>query len=792
LLNPLSTVKQKGEKMSIRYDFKSDENSNDKNFIVGEDCFDARYLRKCETILCLGNGYMGVRNSFEEDYVGQTRGCFVAGTYNKFDENEVTELPNAADVLGVQFVIDGEDFDLCQFTILKFERTLNLRTGLSERKVEAQSKKGRRYQMSFKRFVSMDNLHLIAQKIEITPLDDNCELKFTTGVNGRMTNSSVQHFSEGAKRLYDRKYLEAFFTTTQSKIEFAFHSTVKTEDDNIKTHIYMDRRRIYSAFNTRIEKGKPFSFEKLSTIHTTRDIEFKDSPLEIFRNTCLEKIKETGKYSFEELLKKSAHSFDEKVWRYCDVKIESKNDFDQLAVRFAIYHLIIMTPSHDNRMSVAAKGLSGEGYKGHVFWDNEIFCFPFFLYEQPEAARKLLEYRFLSLSGARKKAQAGGYQGAQYPWESAWIDDGETTPVWGAADIITGKATKIWSGFIEIHITGDIAYTVDRYYRVTGDIDFMKRCGFQIIFETAKFWNSRLEYNAGLDRYEINDVVGANEHKEHVNNNAFTNYMAYNNLELALRYAEFIKTKEYENEYTRFQNEIVIEAIIAETKEKIVKLYLPKPNENSVIPEDDTYLSLKNIDLTKYKNSEHVGELFKDYNLEQVNQMQVSKQADVLMVLLLLEEQFDKDLMRRNFDYYEPRTLHDSSLSLSSHCILAKKMGDMKLAYLFFNRASRIDLGTNMESSNDGIHAASLGGIWNCAVLGFGGLSQKGDTLIIEPKLPEEWNSLSFYYTFKGCRLWFEISKTQVKVKNYGNTDISVNIFGEESIIRNELNSFSY
>ena len=771
--------------MSIRYNLGS-KNSKDENFIIGEDCFDIKYLGKCEAIMCQGNGYMGLRNSFEEDYIGQTRGCFIAGTYNKFDENEVTELPNAADVLGVQFVLDGEDFDLCRFTILSYERTLNLRTGLSERKLEIQSKENRRYLLSFKRFVSMDNLHLIGQKIEITPLDENCELQFTTCINGRMTNSSVQHFSEGAKRLYEGKFLEAFFTTTESKIEFAVHSVIKTESE-VKTRICMDRRRIYSVFNAQIEKGKTFSFEKFSTVHTSRDIEFENMPPEKFRSACLDSIRQIEKFNFNQLMEKSANSFEEKVWLYCDVRIDSQNDFDQLAVRFAIYHLIIMTPSHDNRMSIAAKGLSGEGYKGHVFWDNEIFCFPFFLYEQPDIARKLLEYRFLSLPGARKKAQTGNYVGAQYPWESAWIDDGETTPVWGAADIITGKATKIWSGFKEIHITGVVAYTIERYYRTTGDIDFMKQYGFQVIFETAQFWISRLEYNSVLDRYEINDVVGADEYKERINNNAFTNYMAHNNLKLALKYFELITNKEFENEYTRLQNEIGLNAIIAEIKEKIGKVYLPPPNENSIIPQDDTYLNLKNIDLTKYKNAAQVGELFKEYNLEQVKQFQVSKQADVLMVLLLLEEQFDKELMRKNFGYYESRTLHDSSLSLSSHCILAKKMDDMELAYHLFKRSSEIDLGQNMKSSDDGIHAASLGGIWNCAVLGFGGLSQKGDILAVEPKLPEQWNYLSFYYSFRGSRLWFEITKNLVKIKNYGNSGIHVNVCGNEKKLLNEI-----
>ena len=211
-------------------------------------------------------------------------------------------------------------------------------------------------------------------------------------------------------------------------------------------------------------------------------------------------------------------------------------------IRFAQYHMQLMTPAHDRRMNIGAKGLSGEGYKGHTFWDTEIFLLPYFIFTMPEVARSLEEYRYLSLPGAHAKAAQGGFKGAQFPWESAWLDDGEVTPEFLGTDILTGLPTKVWSGLIEIHITADVAFGVWQYYICTGDQEFMDRYGYEIILDCAKFWLSRLE--TGEDGLlHMNDVVGPDEFKEHVNDNAFTNYMARWNIGKAIEDREYLKAE---------------------------------------------------------------------------------------------------------------------------------------------------------------------------------------------------------------------------------------------------------
>lgn len=755
----------------MRYDLGSDEFSN---WMIAEDQFDQRYLGKCEAIMALGNGYIGIRSSTEESYVGETRDTFVAGIFNKFDEYEVTELPNAADVIQMDIELNEEIFDLTQGSIQQYCRVLNLKTGELKREVTWISPKGEAYDLTFKRFVSLKDLHLIGQKIEITPKSSSVNIKLNSGINGQMTNSGVQHFSEGEKRLYDEKYMQFVQTTTESKINFVVNTThnfqVDLEEIEPQSLIMMGRRKIFYDYAIKVQQGKTFTIEKISNIYTSRDKENEKLNLDQLKEYAFLALKAQNIKGYDALLVESIEMWVTKVWDKYGIVIDCQDNFDQLAIRFAQYHLTIMTPAHDNRMSIAAKGLSGEGYKGHSFWDAEIFILPFWIYTDPKVARSLLEYRYYSLPGAHKKAKENGYKGSMFPWESAWLDDGEVTPVWGAADIITGKATKIWSGFIEQHITSDIAFATWQYYQVTKDEEFMEKYGYELFMDTAKFWCSRLEWNEERNEYHINDVIGPDEYKEHVNNNAFTNYMAYWTIKNAIEYYHILK-KNKEEIFNRLNDKLNLEQTYEEWVQKINNIYLPQPQENLVIPQDDTYLQKTIIDLSKYKSQKNVGSIFKEYNLEQVNEMQVSKQADIMALFYLLENYFSREVKVANWNYYEPKTLHDSSLSLSTHCVLASDLGEKDLAYALFNRAANIDLGPNRMSSVDGIHAASIGGIWQCIVNGFGGVRMLDGTLRIEPHLPKSWTKLIFPINWHGDRLNITIDKDTISIVNSTNNN---------------------
>lgn len=769
----------------IKYDYGKGEY---ENFIVLEDNFNVENLGKCESIMCLGNGYMGLRATTEENYFNETRNFFVAGTFNKFDKTEVTELPNMPDITNMLIYIDGERFSLEFGKYENYTRTLNLKNAELERCFLWTSPEGKKLKFNFRRFVSLKDLHLVCSYLQIEVLEGNVNIEITTGINSRYNNSGSQHLIEGEKRIYEKKYIQSIQKTSESNIDVVLNTAIKCNlnEKTIKEPtMNIDRRKVCLTYSAFIEEKNTFTLQKISNIYTSRDIDLQNTDLDYIKEYSLKEIQKYNDKNYKILFDEHKKEWDKKVWEKYKINIKTSNNLDILAIRFAIYHLTIMTPMHDSRMGIGAKGLSGEGYKGHSFWDTEVFILPFFMYSNPKVARNLLEYRYKGLEGARKKAKENGYEGAMYPWESAWITDGEVTPIWGEVDIITGKRTKILTGFIEQHITANISNAIWQYYVISNDREFMDLYGYEIIFDTAIFWNSRMKWDEEKRQYCINNVIGPDEYKEYVNNNAYTNYMAYKNIKLALNYWKELKSKQ-NNVYFRLNEKLKIESYIESFKDKLEKLYLPKPNENNIIPQDDTYLSKKIIDLTKYKNQINVGSIFKDYTLEQINEIQVSKQADIMILFYILENLFSKDIKIANYNYYEPKTLHDSSLSLSTHCILANDLGHYEVAYDLFKKACEIDLGTNMKTSDAGIHAASLGGIWQCVIMGFAGVRMLDGNIRINPKLPKNWDFLSFNIIWKGNDLKIQIEKDKLTIENMGNSIVEIEVFDSIYKIENK------
>ncbi len=758
------------------------------NWIISEEHFLPKFQGKCETIFCLGNGYMGLRSATEESYVGQVRNCFIAGTFNKSADNEVTELPNAADMIGLDIIIDGDRFSLERGTFSNYDRSLNLKTGELIRTFNWKNSDGKEFQFTFKRFVSLAERHTLVCHFQIKPINCQADIIVKSGINGQVSNSGAQHFEEGEKRVFDKEYIQMTQLTNQSRISFIHtsHHKISNNYSELNPRFELDRRKILTVFEAKLDDGQAFELTKVSNLFTSQDNDISSVNANDIQKFALEQLKIQSKKGYNQLLEENILAWEER-WNFMDIKIESDNDFNQLAIRFAQYHLFIMTPKHDNRFGIGAKGLSGEGYKGHSFWDTEIFILPFFTYTFPEIAKSLLIYRHYILKSARMKAKENGYAGAMYPWESALSEDGEVTPVWGAIDIITGKATKIWSGFIEQHITADVAFAVWQYYMITDDHSFMEDYGYEIILDTGIFWASRLDWDKNSNSYHIKDIIGPDEYKEHINNDAFTNYMAKWCMENCLYYAEYLK-KEQPEIYQRINEKIEIENYLATIKEKSGKLFLPAPrDEDLVIPQDDTYLNKPTINLSQYKSQKHVGSIFRDFNLDQINGMQVSKQASVVMLMYLLEHKFSHDIKEANFKYYEPKTLHDSSLSLSTHAIIAADINHLDLSYSLFQRAANIDLGPNMSTSDHGIHAASLGGIWQIIVNGYAGIRMVGGKLRISPNMPPEIKTLSFSINWKSSVLKIELDHQKIILSNLGEDNVQLDLMGTDVSLQKEI-----
>ena len=758
-----------------------------RDWILREDSFDASHLGKCEAVMSLGNGYMGLRSATEEKYVGETRDLLVNGTFNKFDANEVTELPNAADVTAIELWIDGERFSLDQGTYDGYSRELNIKTGELTRTVKWTAKNGKSILFESKRIVSLARLHDIAMKLSVTA-GSELSLKIRSGINARVTNTGSQHFSEVEKRFYDKKYMQFVEKTTQSEVGFVINSVHRFlkdgEKTDLPTDVNIEHRLVFADYEIGLKAGECFTVEKLSNVNTTRDADNTGLDLPAIQEKSLRDLQESEALGYDALAAESAAAWKEQVWEKAPIEIEGdeKSEFDLFAVRFAQYQMRIFVPAHDNRMNIGAKGLSGEGYKGHCFWDTEIFLLPYYIFTDPDTARKLVEYRYLSLPGAHRKAKENGYKGAMFPWESAWLNDGETCPLYMGTDILTGRPIKVWSGIIEQHISADVAFGVWQYGIITGDKDFMERCGYELIMDTATFWASRLEKgDDGL--YHINDVVGPDEYHEHVNDNAFTNYMAKWNMEKAVAYADMLK-KEKPALFASLDRKLNIAENYPKWSDGADNIFLPQPTNENILPMDDRFMDGEFIDLSKYKAQDFVAGIMKDYNLDQIQHIQVCKQADCLVLFYLLEDQFTPEVKRASWDYYIERTLHDSSLSLSTHSVMAADMGDDEMAYDLFQKSCAIDLGPYMGTSDAGIHAASFGGIWQCVVYGFGGVRMLDGKLRIEPRLPANWNKLSYTLYWKGEKLAVTMTKEDVEIQNLtGNKQVELTVKGKTVII---------
>ncbi|WP_133120395.1 glycoside hydrolase family 65 protein [Companilactobacillus nuruki] len=711
------------------------------SWYIGTDNFDTMMINKIESVMFQGNGYLGIRGVSEERQLGERRDMFVAGTFDAFP-GEVTELPNLPDLVNMEIKIDKESLSLNDGSIEDYHKYLNLKNGELTRTFDWIIN-DKRINFRFSRFVSMRDKHLFVSKVEISSDQNNLNIQIRSGIDGQQSNSETQHMIEGNKRLYDGQYIQLMSETQQSHIKFAFNVKNDAYIDgillNMKPYINMGRRQIFCNYDLNLNTDQKFTLIKYANVYTSIDRNNANSDLSTL---SLERLKYNSLSNYDELLQKSTKSWLKNVWQKDYVKIDSDDIKPQVAINFARYQLVASTPD-DNRMNIGAKGLTGEGYKGHTFWDTEIFMLPYYIYANPAVAQKLLAYRYLGLTGAHKKAQKNNYQGAQFPWEAAWPEDGETAPLYGSADIITGEAMKIWSGFIEQHITSDIVISVMEYLNATNDQEFAKNMGYEIILDAAKFWVSRLEYDEDRDRYEITNVIGPDEYKEHVNNNAFTNYTAKWCIQKAIKIFNTLK-ENYPDIYVHLNEKMNLKETYNEWIDKVNKIYLPRPNVDGVIPQDDQYLSKRIIDLSRYQTNNQVSDIFKSYNLTQIDGMQITKQADVLLLLNLFGDRFDEKIKRINWNYYEPKTTHDSSLSLSTHAMMASDLRLNKEAYEFYEKACEIDLGTHIGKASQGLHLAACGGIWNATVKGFGGLKVVNNKLSLDPNLPANWQQLQY------------------------------------------------
>lgn len=713
------------------------------DWILIENQFQPDKLHARETIFTIGNGYLGTRGSFEEGYPRALPATFIHGVY---DDVPVvyTELANCPDWLPLTVMIDGDRFRLDQGTILQYNRELDLRQGVLSRSLRWCSPTGKTVDISFERFASLADHHILGQRCQLTALDFDGLIEIQASINGYPENKGFNHWEGLDQGKIDQGYwLHSRTRYSRIDIGMAAKMTISGMEAAMQINTAPGYPSITATFFS--EPQQTITLEKIVTVFTSRDI---DQPV----SAAQSKLAQLPDYI---TLRDGNEQAWIEVWQQSDIVIEgdSKAAF---AVRYNLFQLLIAAPRDDHRVSIPAKTLSGFGYHGHIFWDTEIFILPFFIFTQPALSRNLLTYRYHTLDGARRKASHYGYQGAMYAWESAVTGD-EVTPRWALPSDYYAEDVRIWCRDREIHISSVIPYAVWYYWRVTGDDEWLINYGAEIILDTAIFWSSRVEFNSHTQRYEIRNVIGADEYHELVHNNSFTNRIVQWHLEKACIVYSLLRCNFPQQAEALEKKLRLTEEISNHWQEIINQIWIPYDTETGLIEQYEGFFQLDDINLADYEPRHKSMQAI--LGIEGANQRQVLKQPDVLMLFYLMRESAEFPFRRNlevNWNYYAPRTdiTYGSSLGPAIHAILAADLGKTQEAYQRFMQSAMVDLEDMRGNAHEGIHGASAGGVWQAVIFGFGGIQFNDNQLLADPHLPPNWTRLKFKLYWRGK--WYD------------------------------------
>jgi beta-phosphoglucomutase len=714
-------------------------------WLVLEERFDPVRQRGQETVFAVGNGRFATRGSFEEGYPGDQPATLAHGVFAPHPL-AVSELANLPDWTALDVLVRGERFSLATGNLLSYRRHLDLSSGLLTREVTWRSPEGNTVELVFERFASLAEPQLAAVRVRVTALDFDGRVEVRAALDTRADTDGLAHLVWNEQTAADtRAFLGVDVGGTQTRVGLAMRLRVRevvAEHDAWDVH---EHPTLVARW--RAQPGTSATFEKTVAIVTSRQ---SDEPV----RTAVEHLDALADYDFDAL-----HAASEEAWRHdwamSDVIIEGDPQA-QLALRFSLYHLLIAAPRNDEQVSIGAKALAGFGYRGHVFWDTETFMLPFFTHVHPHIARNMLSYRYHRLAGARRKAAGNGYAGAQFPWESAETGD-EVTPTWlpGPAG---DELVRIWTGDLEIHISAVIAHAVVNYWRATGDDLFMRERGAEIVIDSARFWASRAEWKAQSGRYEFSDVIGPDENHDHVDNNAFTNYLAAWHLRAAVEISDWLSSSDPKRAAQLLGSDARRTETLSRFREVADRIYLPYDPATGLVEQFSGYFDLRDVDLAQHADRTHSMQAI--LGIEGVTETQIVKQPDVLMLAKMLPEMLSPRDLAANFAYYTPRTDYafGSSLGPAIQALMAARMDRAAEAYDQFVRAAGADLADVRGNAADGIHAANAGALWQAVVFGFGGVRFDGEEVVAEPHLPVHWRRLAFRLLRRGRLVEFDLT----------------------------------
>ena len=711
-----------------------------------EDGFIPKYIKSSESIFSLGNGAMGQRGNFEETYTGDTfQGSYIAGVYYP-DKTKVgwwkngypeyfAKVLNAPSWIGINVVVNDVILDLntCKL-ISDFRRELNMKEGWLSRSFIATLTNDVQISVKSLRFLSLAQDEIGAIRYQVTPLNCSAEISFEPFLDGNITNQDKNWddqfwnistvFSKNSNAFIEAETMKTRFKTCT----FMHHQcTLNEKPITLSFSEQNTNSRIGHTYVTHVDQGSTFSIEKIGGYISDR----KHSDV---LQTAATVIQIASKKGFDSLLEEQILAWS-KIWQMADITIEGDVKAQQ-AIRFNIFQLNQTYLGNDPLLNIGPKGFTGEKYGGSTYWDTEAYCLPFYMATKPpNVAKTLLEYRFHHLEKAIENAKKLGFNTGAALYPMVTMNGEECHNEWEIT-------------FEEIHRNGAIAFAIYNYQRYTGDVSYTYSKGIFVLIAIARFWYQRFNFSEQKQKFVMLGVTGPNEYENNINNNFYTNYIAKWCMEFALDTLNNIKDTDVEA-----YHKIVAKAKLTQQEIEVIKsmsksVYLPYSKEHDVYLQQDGFLD---------KNLTPVSELSADerpinqhWSWDRILRSPYIKQADTLQTFYFFEDNFSEESLKKHFDFYEPLTVHESSLSPCVHSILAAKLGRMDQAYEFYLRTSRLDLDDYNHEVHEGLHITSMAGTWMSIVEGFGGMRVKNNQLHFTPQIPKQWKSYSFKVNFRG------------------------------------------
>lgn len=727
-----------------------------------EEGFNPHYNKISESVFSIGNGRMGQRANFEEDYSGETlRGSYVAGVYYP-DKTRVgwwkngypdyfAKVLNAPNWIGIHVSIDNQKLDLAKCKVEDFKRVLDMRTGLLSRSFAATFADGKKIRVDSKRFCSMAHGEIGAIRYSIIPLNFSSKVTFSIYADADVVNKDANYDEKFWEEVYKEATEGRAIVTAQTKktlyhVTTGIHYVIETDGRKVAfDRINIDKREKYvgNVVQMNLDEGKETVIYKYAAVLSSEN-HSKGKLVE----ACHKVLDEAVSKGFDKLFREHAAVWEHK-WEECDITIEGDIAAQQ-GIRFNIFQLTQTYTGEDERLNIGPKGFTGEKYGGSTYWDTEAYCLPFYLgTAEQKVARNLLIYRYKHLSKAIENARKLGFTDGAALYPMVTMNGEESHNEWEIT-------------FEEIHRNGAIAYAIFDYINYTGDEHYLTEYGLEVLIAISRFWAQRVNWSSHKNKYVMLGVTGPNEYENNVNNNWYTNTIAVWTLKYTRQAIDFVKNNN-PSRYTEIVNRSSFQESeeIAKWKDIVDKMYFPEDTKRGLFLQQDGFLDKELLKVSDLRPEDRP--INQKWSWDRILRSCFIKQADVLQGLYFFEDQYDVATIRENFDFYEPMTVHESSLSPCVHVILASKLGYKQKAYDFYLRTARLDLDDYNNDTEDGCHITSMAGTWLSVTKGFGGMRVKKGKLAFDPFLPEQWKSYSFRLEFRGRVIKVKVSKDKTE-----------------------------